>query len=447
MVLGITGAAVLATIAAFATFGPFWNSQPHREPQADPAKSSSQPAGKAETASEKLKAESFDVVRRLMADFPQSSGAVCLMGNLHDYYGESDQAVKWWLECLRKDPRRVDVYHGLGRIALRKGQYDKAAELWGKARQINPNLPGVHGRYAEALMELGRLDEALEALHKEIEISRSPSVVYILLGKVHLQRKDYDKAITAYEQAMKIEPDDPGACYGLATAYARSGQNDKARQYTEEFQRLRDKADQTAAKRGRASEKPIQAAGILAQTLSDAGGLYFQNLRFDKAEQYWLRASRLAPQHIPCRKQLADLYRDTHRTQKALEVCEQLRKIAPKNAPYHLMAAALLADLKHFDAAEQAAKQALTLAPKLTWAYRTLIRVLLLRNEKLVEADQLAQKVVELEPTQRHYSLLGEVRYRNKDIPGAVSAMKKASELAPGNAKVQRAYLRMKERL
>jgi tetratricopeptide (TPR) repeat protein len=165
-----------------------------------------------------------------------------------------------------------------------------------------------------------------------------------------------------------------------------------------------------------------------------------------KAEEYWRRAATLDAKNTASRVQLVDLYRRTRRAQEAVGLCEQLRKIDPKNATYHLRTGVLFAELKRFDAAEEAVRAAIELSPEFAAGYRTLAEVLLLSNQKLTEAKALAQKAVELAPTARHYSLLGQACSRNQDRAGALAAMKRAAELAPDNEEIQRAYKALQER-
>jgi len=415
---------------------------------------SSKPADPLRATSDALRKETFDILGQLMADFPGSSDPIGLMATVHDTYDNSAESERWWRKCLELDPKRADVYLALGVIAMKKGKYQEAGELSGKARQIDPNLPGVHRRHAEALLELGKPDEALAAIEKEIDISPGVCINHILLGQAHLQRKEYKKAREAYETAVDIPPRESlgyyglvtTAYYGLATACSRLGETDKTAEYMGKFRKLRTEEDKLVGQERRATGKSVREAKVLAETLTDAGRVYYGHRQFLKAERLWQRAAKLDPANTFCRQQLADMYTRAGRPREGVKICEQLIKIDPKNATYALMKGALLARLKRFDAAEQAMRKVIELAPKRAVGYRSLVKVLLLRKETLAEAKAVARKVVELEPTAGHYSLLGEVCYRNGDRAGALAAFKRAAELAPDNEEIRRAYKRLRER-
>jgi tetratricopeptide (TPR) repeat protein len=437
-------AVVAVAVALFFLLRPEDAGKPSPQGRADvqaPQRSAEQ--GDADLA---LRDETVGVARQLLADFPNSTYPLGLMGTVQNAFGNSEAAEEWWLKCLERDPRRTDVYEVLAVAFLRKGEYEKVAELLRKAQAIDPNLPNVHRRHAEALMEMGKLDEALVELQRELKISPRLSENYIVLGKIYLQREDYQESVDAYARSLELRPNDSRAYYGLAMASARLGQSDKAREYMQVFSRLRAKEDEASTSERRATDKPRPAAGILAETLVDAGRMYGENRQSAKAEQCWQRAATLDRTNTLSRQELVKLYRSTRRGQDALNACKQLREIDPGNPSYHLITGVVYAEMNQFDAAEGAVRRAIELAPQEATGYRSLAEVFLRGNRKLPEAKTLAQKAAELAPTARHYSLLSQTCSRNQDPSGALAAMKRAAELDPNNEQIQKAYKNLQER-
>jgi len=398
------------------------------------AVAASQPGDLPVAVQEALRKESFDVIRRLMADFPRSSDAIGLMGLVYERQGNSEEAVHWWLKCLQADPRRADVYYELGLVAFRKGENERAAKLWRTAQKINPNMPGSYGACAMALLEMGDADGAFEALTKEIRLSPNVSEHYKTLGKICLLRKQYEQAVEAYTKALELKPGLSRPHYGLATAYARLGQADKAAQHMAQFRKLRKAEDDASVKRIRSTQKVVHPAKILAEVLTGAGQVYMGHRRAERAEEYWTRAARLDPTNKRCRQHLAMQYITTRRPEKALGFCEQLRKLDPKDATTQVNTGTVLVQLKRYDAAEAALREGIRLAPKRAPGYRMLVQVLLITNRKLPEAEALAQKLVGLAPTAANYKLLGEACQRNGNPSGAAAARQRAAALAPAGA-------------
>jgi len=387
-----------------------------------------------------LKEETLGMVRQLLKDLPNDAGAVGLMGTVCKFYGDTAEALVWWQRCLEIDPSRVDAYHAMAMVAWRKGEYQEALQLWRKACEINPNLQAMYHPYAEALLDMGKAEEAIAAAEKGLSIRPNDRENYLLLGKAHLQLKDYAKAADNYEKARQLRPDESRSYYGLAAVYARQGQADKARQYTEQFKKLRDAEDKARVDHRRASDYHARLVWALAKVRTDAGRLYAARGMPEKAEEHWRRAAAFDPENKVCRQELVALYMRTGRERRALTFAEQLRAIDPKNAVYHLNAGALLAALERLDAAEEATRKGLELAPGLAVGYRSLVRILLLRNQRLPEAKALVRKLVELEPAAPNYGLLGEVCAQAGDLPGARAALERAMQLDPGNEEFRAAY-------
>jgi len=357
-----------------------------------------------------MKEEAFEVVRQLMADFPESAFPLGMMGTVYSQYGNSAEAEQWWWKCLERDPKRADVYEVLAVAFLRKGEYQKVIELWDRARAVDPRMPTMSRHHAEALLEMGRLDEALAAADREKQVTPGASETHFVLGRIHLQRGEYAEAMGAYSRALELRPGDSRCYYGLATAATRLGDTEKAREYMARFNDLRGTEDSASTSRRRTTEEMRRAGPILADALVDAGRVYSQYQKVQKAEECWRRAAAIDPEDTACRALLVGLYRRTRRAEQALAVCGQLTEIDPDNASYYLMTGSVLVDLGQTFAAERAVR-----------------------------------KAVELEPTGRNYSMLSAVCLRNHDRAGAIEAMAKAVQLAPDNEEYRKAYEKLRK--
>lgn len=383
-------------------------------------------------AARALKSEAIAVARQLMEDFPDSSDAIGLMGSVFMRFTETAEAAKWWQKCIEANPRRADAYHGLAKIAYLKGDREQAVELWHKAQAINPNVPGTHGALGKALVELGQFQEAIVELEKEIRLTPTDPESYYLTGQAYFRLQQYEKAAETYQKAVSLSPEDSRPYYGLATSYARLGQADKARECMEKFKTAKAREEDDATHRLKTSDDRGYAGGIAAQTHADAGKVYAGHRRFKEAEQHWQRAAAIDPKNRAARQSLVELYRSGGRLAEAVPICEQLRELEPQNPTYHLNTGVIYGELQRYDDAEAEIRKAIELNPTYPCAHRTLVRLMLVRNERLPEARILAQKLVALEPTAGNYVILGEACRRAGDAQGAREAAKRVMELAPG---------------
>jgi len=290
-------------------------------------------------------------------------------------------------------------------------------------------------------------EEAVAELEQDVQASPRAHESYYLLGQLHVQLNDYDNAIASYRSALEIAPDSTRACYGLAMAYARLGQQETAQRQMERFRKLKAKDVQHDKDRRSDYDDMKSSRRRAAATYTAAGTIYYGHGHLHKAEKLWRRAARLDLKNVVCRAALATVYQRGNRVEEALEVCEQLQELEPKNPIRYLNTGVLNARLKRFDAAERAFDRVCELAPQHSVGYRMLAQMKLDAGGNMDEALELAQKAVELEPIAQNYFVLGVVRNKRGDLPGANAALKRAMAMEPGNPNIRRVYDAFQKRL
>ena len=109
-----------------------------------------------------------------------------------------------------KDSDVVDLKIKQGMVMIRQGKFGSAAEMLRDAVAAEPDNAFAHLNLGAALFESGSLDEAEAELRRAYEIKgRSMAGAQLLLGQVYHQKKDYPKAIDAFETYLRDLPDAP----------------------------------------------------------------------------------------------------------------------------------------------------------------------------------------------------------------------------------------------
>jgi tetratricopeptide (TPR) repeat protein len=196
--------------------------------------------------------------------------------NLFDWGAEllmhhaPEPAAEVFLNAHRAFPHSVRILVGLGVAWFAHGSYDQAIQYLGEASDLNPDDPNPYlflGRIqsveaspsaaiAERLARFARLQPqnafanyyyavSLWNQRKRPEDAQTAAQVESLLGKavaldpklgeanlqmgiLYSERKDFPKAIVAYQQAIAVNAHMEQAHYRLAQTYRLIGQNDKA---------------------------------------------------------------------------------------------------------------------------------------------------------------------------------------------------------------------------
>jgi len=393
-----------------------------------------------------LKAEELELAETLMKDFLNNENSLMVMGNVLNRHGNTVEAMKFYNRILKINPGRADIYEVVGKIFLEEGKFEEAIGCWRKALDVQSRLTGVHSNIGHALMILGRRDEAIEEFEQEIQISPDSSLAHFLLGQAYLQDKEYEKAGKNYEMAIKINPEHSNAYYGLSIVCAKLGKSDKAEKYLQRFKKL--KAELRKGLKGRKVlyNDFVETQKLAALTYIEAGQMYRDVGKLDKAEELLKKAAGLDPENSVCLLELTSLYQKNGRQLKALQMLKKIGEIEPDNAICQFQIAVLSSQLKLFNDAENALRKVITLAPQQSAGYRELAGLYLKTNKKLLQARQLAEKAVALEATAVNYFVLSWACDKNGDTANALSAIKRAVMLEPNNQQYLRFYKLIQQR-
>jgi tetratricopeptide (TPR) repeat protein len=393
-----------------------------------------------------LKKEELQLAEQLRNDFFNNENSLMIMGNVWHRYGNTVEALKFYKRVLKINPRRADVYTVMGQVSLTEGKFEEAIGYWRKALDIQSQLTEVHSNIGHALMILGKRDEAIGEFEQEIQISPNSSLTYFLLGQAYLQDKEYEKARENYEMAIKINPEHANAYYGLATICTKLGNHDKAKRYSERFKKLKAESRKDLKGRKILYDDFVETQKLAALTYIEAGQMYRDVGKLDQAEELLKQAAGLDPENSACLLELASLYQKNGQPLKALQILKKISEIKPENAIYHFQIAILSSQLKLFDDVEEALRKVITLAPQQSAGYRELAGLYLKTGKKIAQARQLAEKAVALEATATNYFILSWACDKNGDNANALSAIKQAVKLEPGNPQYLRFYNLIQQR-
>ena len=282
-------------------------------------------------------------------------------------------------------------------------------------------------------MVRGRQEEAIGELERELEINAQSGLGHFLLGKARLQQKEYDKAKGHFESAIKLQPNDAGAYYGLITACRRLGQQTEAAEHAAVFKKLKAEAFEAEKAVDKTYDDAAATRRRLAAVFVRAGEIYLAAGKIEKAERLLIRAMKCSPGNTGTLLKLASLYKTTDRPAEALARYKELAAIKPAHAECNSNIRTLSVKVKQIAEAEAAFRKAAASMPISSSAYRTLARFYLEERMNLPRARALAEKAVMLDPTGPNYIVLGWACDSQGDKKGALTATQRAAELEPFN--------------
>ena len=398
-----------------------------------------------ETAAEQL-AEGERIVDDLARRFPKNPDAHEMQARFHYEFGQVDRAVAAWQRCLELDLNYAYAHIGLAQSATGRGAHDEAVAHCRRAVLADPNRPSHQIDLAQALVTVGELDEALEVLERVVKAVPGSARAQSTLGTAQLQKRNYEAAKTAFEAALRQDPTHAQAHFGLATACARLGLAEQARDHEAKFREFRDSRHQEL--RGqRASYDDDQALREdLAVRYTEVASVYLAERRPAVAEQLWRRAARLDPKNRDCRQALAWLLL---KQEKPLETIRMLREVAqlePANPSCHAEIARLYSQLGRLDDAERTLCEFVESLPENAVGRLTLAEFYLNVKREPKLAVEHARKAVDLTGAAEHWFLLSAAHEVAGDLPAAMDALENAARVAPDNPQYRQLLALVKSR-
>ncbi len=397
-------------------------------------------AARSKPAVAPLMLEADRVAGRLLDEYPEDPRAIDVMAWIHYRFGQGEDALAWWGECLRLDPGFGPAYYWLGTVAHENGDFAQAADHFRRACELEPGSSSLPFHLAQSLSNAGRYEEAARVLEETLAAHPRSMASLALLGDLCVRRKEYVKARRHLETAVEIAPQYTNAYYALAAACEKLGDQKKAKEHLERFKALKAKDDQAFKDDLDALDDEASLRDDLANVYTSAAKVYLAHGDFSSAEGHLQKARELALGLVECRDVLLWLYEQQGRRREALAVIEELTDRAPESLDAQMTVGKFSMRLGEFDRAEAAFQKAAELTPKLAGGYAALANLYLQSGRKLPEAERLARSAVELEPAAKYYFLLAAACRKNGKPAEARRAAGRAVELEPANPQYRQAY-------
>lgn len=132
-------------------------------------------------------------------------------GLAHKRSGEDDLAIKAFEAALKVDPKYVQAMFSLGVMHKKKGDLEKAEQYFRDAAQTEPQYGPAHLSLGQILLRKGELAEArkeFEAGLKSKEMSKGDQAeCWNGIGISYRYEEKWAEAVKAYDEAIKIDPD------------------------------------------------------------------------------------------------------------------------------------------------------------------------------------------------------------------------------------------------
>jgi tetratricopeptide (TPR) repeat protein len=117
--------------------------------------------------------------------------------------------------AIRLNPKYADAYHNRGIYYSDTGEFDKAIADFSQAIRFNPRSMTFHGR-AKAYENSEKFDKAIADYDRVIRFATKDANDYPVRGHAYFKKGNYKAALSDFEKAVQLSPNNANALSGLA---------------------------------------------------------------------------------------------------------------------------------------------------------------------------------------------------------------------------------------
>ena len=176
--------------------------------------------------------EAIKYLKKSLALMPGFDLALDGMGLAHTMKGNFEEAIKYYNQCLSVNPTLTDAHNHLGSVYQELGMLTEAEDQFLAAIADE----AYHSRELP-LYNLARLyyiqddnEQAMQYADRALSINRRMPMAHNLRGLIFERLESYPDAITCYNDALRIIPEDINLTYNLAGAFFKAKNYVKAKE-------------------------------------------------------------------------------------------------------------------------------------------------------------------------------------------------------------------------
>jgi tetratricopeptide (TPR) repeat protein len=127
--------------------------------------------------------------------------------------GDIEGAYRAFFYLARAFPEEVELWRKSGKLLRRQGDDEKAAEIYERALLLHPHDAPMWAELGEIRLTERRDAEALEAFERVLAANGNfaEGRPWIAIGGIHARARRPEAALSAYQTATRIAPDNPAA--------------------------------------------------------------------------------------------------------------------------------------------------------------------------------------------------------------------------------------------
>ncbi len=395
--------------------------------------------------------ESEDHLKRVLALDPGHPEALLLSARLKLAQGQSSVAVEEMERMARAYPALPQVHYQLGMAHYAAGDLARAAQSLRQAVTLFPGYVDAVVLLADLNVRQGAFDEAISVLDPVIKERPESVQAQLILANAYRGKRDLGSALAIYRRLQQSLPGNPQAQLLVASTLRAMNRRQEAREALNQVLQL-DPASGLAFEQMVALDvqegdtdgalKRIDERIALYPSNTNLivlkAGVYSMRKDFASAEAELVKAAGLNPKAAEPHELLAQIYRTTGQTDKAVASLRLAAEKNPRNIATWLQLAEHLQQTGRFPEARDMYERALALDPRSGFALNNLAYLHAEHLGDPAKALEFAQRAREVLPNDPMIAdTLGWIMYRQGQYTWALALLQESAARLPDHAEIQ----------
>ncbi len=348
-------------------------------------------------------------------EYLKTPEAASIAGKIALKLDETGLAEKYLNRVLMTDPQNIEIHSLLASVYSRQRNYEAAVLSYKKVIELNDNKDEAHLGLGIVYLSMRRYKEAIPSLEKAIQLNSDYAEKYYQIGNAYEELKEYTKACDAYERFLDSKPEKSWeANYRLGLCRRELGDYENA---ITAFQ---------GALKGNPQDVKIN---------QDLAQSFLKTAQYEKAEEIYKFLAQLTPEDATLYyRTILSMYNEAKMHDKAIEAAKKIIELKPNDADAVYNLGYMYFMLKKYKEAIQTFKSALVLRPNFEYAYAN-IGNCSFQIKNYSQALWAYEKLVEIAPENSDGWFNMAVSYMQlKRHNDALASLKKTIELRPNYA-------------
>ena len=357
--------------------------------------------------------DAVQAFRIVLHDQPELATVHYLLGQAHQLTGETNLAKESFERAVALYPNQVDAKRSLAVLETRSGRYGQARTRLDELLKQRPDDLDALDMLMTVDLVTKNWSGAEHTLQRLQTAVREHPLTYMAEGRLHQAQGRAERAVTAYERATVLAPNDPDPLLTLVKLEVAQGHLKQAKARLET---LIDK-----------HPDHLFAHGLLGEVYTIAGDV-------SRADAHFEQATKLNPKWLTPWLDWGSLWLGQKRFDQAAQVVHNGLVVNAESEELYMLQASVRSTQQELDGAINAYESVLRLNPKNVLAANNLAVLLVDHRgdpQSLQKAFALSRDFEKETPHPLFLDTLGWVRFKMGQQEDAIRLLKDAAAKAP----------------